>query len=284
MISKINSMINVKPATCGMTPDKAAGILKDNFGLFDTAAGIGGKDGLIGRNDLEAIVRDNPGLPGDVRAAAQYLLDNPAAFNQLDVSAGIGNLDGLIGRNDVDSFTRSGAPSPAAQKALQSDPFAKLDPAYVKGYGLRRLLKDCRPPSVRAPAVPAPKAQPQPPAEAAPAPAPQTPSAPSQGGSLKDAAATLKKYYCQYANDGDGWTEGRLRRMLGRPDCPADLQQAINTVLNGGFGRIAGAMDEGKLGLLGGSGGIIAPLGSSHEGTGITDRDLNTFLSAGYQG
>ena len=145
MISKTNSIFTANPAACGMTPDKAAGILKDNFGLFDTAAGIGGKDGLIGRNDLEAIVRDNPGLPGEVRAAAQYLLDNPAAFNQLDVAAGIGNLDGLIGQVDVDSYCKGGASSYSAQDACQDGPAANVNDALLGSINLHRVLQNCRP-------------------------------------------------------------------------------------------------------------------------------------------
>ena len=76
--------------------------LKKYFDLLDTAAGIGGKDGLIGRNDLEAAAK-NPGLPAELRNACKFLLANPAAFNQLDVAAGIGSCDGLIGKCDVDA-------------------------------------------------------------------------------------------------------------------------------------------------------------------------------------
>jgi|GEM_PF-6947369 len=74
--------------------------LNAHFDLLDTAAGIGGRDGIIGRADLEAAVQ-NPGLPQELRDACQFLLDNPAVFNRLDVAAGIGRVDGRIGRADV---------------------------------------------------------------------------------------------------------------------------------------------------------------------------------------
>jgi hypothetical protein len=93
----------VRFAPRGMNIDKAVSVLQKNFDLLDTAAGIGGKDGLIGKKDLQAILK-NPNVPREVKSAARFLLQNPAYFNQLDVAAGIGQVDGLIGKADVKAY------------------------------------------------------------------------------------------------------------------------------------------------------------------------------------
>jgi len=69
------------------------------FDLLDTAAGKGKKDGLIGHSDLRAASK-NPALPQELREACRFLLNNPAAYNQLDAAAN-GKRDGLISRQDV---------------------------------------------------------------------------------------------------------------------------------------------------------------------------------------
>lgn len=76
--------------------------LKDNFGALDTSAGLGGKDGLVGRNDLESALK-NPALPQELRDACRFLLENPSAWNQLDVHAGIGEVDGFFGHCDLEA-------------------------------------------------------------------------------------------------------------------------------------------------------------------------------------
>ncbi|HEY3450546.1 MAG TPA: hypothetical protein VGK67_29590 [Myxococcales bacterium] len=92
--------VSAKPPTYDEKWASAVNELNDHFDLLDTAAGIDGKDGLIARCDLEAALK-NPGLPPELRQACQFLLANPAAFNQMEVSAGIGKCDGLIGKCDV---------------------------------------------------------------------------------------------------------------------------------------------------------------------------------------
>ena len=91
-----------------MNMDQAVATVKDNFDLLDTAAGIGGKDGLIGVADLKAILK-TPAAPQRLKEAAAFLLNNPAYRNQLDVAAGIGKVDGLIGKNDVDAYQKANA-------------------------------------------------------------------------------------------------------------------------------------------------------------------------------
>ncbi|MGI5864503.1 MAG: hypothetical protein ACOX6T_20970 [Myxococcales bacterium] len=95
-------------------------VLRNNFDLLDTAAGVGGKDGFIGKNDLEAAMR-NPNLPKEIRDACRFLLNNPSAWNQLDVGAGIGKCDGIIGRCDVDAVW--------AKLAEQAPPAESADPS-----------------------------------------------------------------------------------------------------------------------------------------------------------
>lgn len=150
------------PARAPMTLDAAHQVLARHFDLLDTAAGRGGKDGLIGRADIEAILR-NPGAPPEVRDAARFLLANPAMFNQLDVAAGIGRVDGLIGRKDIDAYQPSGggapiggwpcAPSPygiasgfdprAAQAQIAAArQAAQLGGVYTPGAGNQRTIAD----------------------------------------------------------------------------------------------------------------------------------------------
>ena len=86
-----------------MTPVRATQILKQYFDLLDTAAGIGKKDGIIGKPDLEAAAQ-NPDLPKELKEALAYLLANPAVLNAVDVGAGEGRVDGLIGKKDLDKF------------------------------------------------------------------------------------------------------------------------------------------------------------------------------------
>ncbi|MGC4122490.1 MAG: hypothetical protein QM765_49515 [Myxococcales bacterium] len=91
------------------------------YDLLDTAAGVGGKDGLIGRCDLEAALR-NPSLPAELKQACAFLLANPAAFNQLEVSAGIGKVDGLIGKCDVEAALKALPKKTEPAKANGTDP------------------------------------------------------------------------------------------------------------------------------------------------------------------
>lgn len=86
-----------------MTPVKAATILEKYFDLLDTAAGIGKKDGIIGKKDLEAVAQ-NPDAPQELKDAVSYLLKNPMMLNALDVGSGVGEVDGKISKGDLKKF------------------------------------------------------------------------------------------------------------------------------------------------------------------------------------
>ena len=63
--AKLASLL-LRPKKEEMTLDKAAQILKDNFNIADQAAGIGKRDGLVGKKDLEALAK----TPGELGPAA----------------------------------------------------------------------------------------------------------------------------------------------------------------------------------------------------------------------
>ena len=95
-----NSNNDKKPK---MTPVRAASILEKYFDLLDTAAGIGKKDGIIGKQDLEAAAK-NPDAPQELKDAVNYLLKNPMMLNALDVGSGVGEVDGKISKGDLKKF------------------------------------------------------------------------------------------------------------------------------------------------------------------------------------
>lgn len=84
----------------------AAGVLMRYFNLLDTAAGSGKRDGLIGRGDLEAALK-NADLPEEARTAIDYLLSNRTAFDLLDsATAKKGKKDGLISWGDLQKISQ----------------------------------------------------------------------------------------------------------------------------------------------------------------------------------
>lgn len=86
------------------TVKSAAGVLMRYFNLLDTAAGVGKRDGLIGRGDLEAALK-NADLPEELRTVIDYLCTNSAAFDLLDsANAKKGKKDGLIGWGDLEKI------------------------------------------------------------------------------------------------------------------------------------------------------------------------------------
>jgi hypothetical protein len=93
----------------GMSPDRLAGdtaiaVLLTHFGDIDTAAHGGNADGIFSIHDLEA-VRDNTALPPELRAAARYLLDNPALRALVDGSNDDGgDEDGKFAAADLQAF------------------------------------------------------------------------------------------------------------------------------------------------------------------------------------
>ncbi len=96
-------------ATDGSTSDaqfdaeyqNALSELSRYFDLLDTAAGIGTKDGVVAKVDLQAAVT-NPDLPDDLKKACQFLLDNPAVYNEINAAGGASD-DGFITKADVDA-------------------------------------------------------------------------------------------------------------------------------------------------------------------------------------
>jgi hypothetical protein len=116
-----------------MTLARASMLVDKHFDILDTAAGLGEKDGIVGRPDLEAIAKGaNPGASAELVEACKWLLDNPAMFNALDMAAGIGGADGKIGRVD----TRA-----AVQKYSALDPSAQAEGEMSLGRAAALLLQ-----------------------------------------------------------------------------------------------------------------------------------------------
>ncbi len=88
----------------------AVNAVEKNYDSLDTAFGLGGKDGVIGRCDLEAALK-NPAISEELRAACRFLLENEAAFNELSAASGSGECDGFIRKDDI----------AAAKQALPAD-------------------------------------------------------------------------------------------------------------------------------------------------------------------
>jgi len=130
------------------TYGEAVRAFAENFDLLDTAAGRGGKDGIIGGNDLRALLK-NPDAPPRLKSAVRFLLRNPAFLHQLDVAAGRGCVDGMVTREDVDAASgsqprwqagaqpgsRAGAsatqPTPDTLDAILADPTMTLEDRVV---------------------------------------------------------------------------------------------------------------------------------------------------------
>jgi hypothetical protein len=80
-------------------------VFRDHFERFDTAAEGGSRDGIVSREDLQAVANDASGrYSQEERDAAIYLLNNRTAFALLDTGGKwsmAGVTDGKIGRDDV---------------------------------------------------------------------------------------------------------------------------------------------------------------------------------------
>lgn len=235
----------------GMNIDTAHQILGRYFNIADTAAGIGGKDGLVGKNDLAALV-NTPGAPPELRAAAQFLLQNPALFNALDTAAGIGKVDGLIGRNDMDAYQPVGGPGAGAPQAPAPGPGFSCAPTGdpyqdMVNQQLQALQALCGPQGV-GPAGPG--------------------AAPGAGGAMSthQAAAVLDKHWDKVAT-GKCKTVGKeqLEDVVASNWAPPELKLAANTLLNtpNAVDQIAGAHKDGPF------------------ANGMTKKDINTVLSPG---
>jgi hypothetical protein len=103
----------------------------DNFDLLDTAAGIGERDGIIGRADLQAIL-EAPDVSPRLKAAARYMLDH---FSELDDAAGNkGEEDGKISRDDLMAgIADAGMNEERAIDTIQGN-FAQFDTAGHGGW------------------------------------------------------------------------------------------------------------------------------------------------------
>ncbi|MGI9416231.1 MAG: hypothetical protein ACR2RA_00180 [Geminicoccaceae bacterium] len=89
-----------------ITPEQALITIRDNADAFDRAAGRGGDDGVIGIDDLREVADADSGFDPNLRAAAQYLLDNPRFFDRVEVANDGGGFrksaygDGDLRRDD----------------------------------------------------------------------------------------------------------------------------------------------------------------------------------------
>lgn len=107
-----------------------------HFDVFDTAAYGGGRDGRVGREDIEAVANGSQ-YSAEQRAAAQYLLDNPQEYVRLDTAnqgGGLYTADGDIAREDVDAFF--------ADAPLYSDSSAFVSDGSLIPEGVERDFED----------------------------------------------------------------------------------------------------------------------------------------------
>lgn len=84
-----------QPTPAQPTPKKmnfkeAVNVLSHHRGVLDTANSKSKRDKKFHRRDLKAIVEDNPDVPGRLKKASQFLLDNPAYYRRLRDAAGPG--------------------------------------------------------------------------------------------------------------------------------------------------------------------------------------------------
>ncbi len=89
--------------------DTAVSVLLEHFDRLDTADDGGDPDGLVSRDDVEAVAAD-PTAPWELQAAARYLLDNPTLYTLVDSGADGGgpwSSDGDIKRADIETFLQT---------------------------------------------------------------------------------------------------------------------------------------------------------------------------------
>ena len=78
---------------------KALETIARYYDSFDTAAGIGSLDGVVGTQDLEAMVQSD--MPKALRDAARFLLQNPDLYDRVDRGLGWLFNDGKFLKGDV---------------------------------------------------------------------------------------------------------------------------------------------------------------------------------------
>lgn len=104
------------------TIDPSISTLQRDFSVFDTAAKGGDTDGIVSRQDIEAVANGSQ-YTTEQRQAAQYLLDHSDTFNQLDTGRDGGSLygsDGKISQQDVDTVVAN-APLFSGTATFSSD-------------------------------------------------------------------------------------------------------------------------------------------------------------------
>lgn len=109
-----------QPAAGSTTPQamdahQACGLLNSNFD------NIKGKDGMVGRKELEKAVSD-PNTSPQMKAAAQFLLDNKSAFRELDRADSRSMREGPFGEGHrSDNRISRGDTNAAMQKAPMTE-------------------------------------------------------------------------------------------------------------------------------------------------------------------
>ncbi len=70
--------------------------------VLDTSFGEAGPDGLLRREDRQAILH-SPDAPASARESARSMLENPGIFDWVDgVAQGDGHTDQIIGQSDLE--------------------------------------------------------------------------------------------------------------------------------------------------------------------------------------
>jgi hypothetical protein len=113
-----------------MDDDSAILGLAENFSEFDQASD-GDQDGIISREDLEAMLKSDD--PVKV-AVARYLLNNGELWNRLDIAGGDqndGDADGLVSRDDLTAYKTELADAVIA--ALETDLGSHVDMSIDMG-------------------------------------------------------------------------------------------------------------------------------------------------------
>jgi len=90
-----------------MTPQIAVQTILQNYSLFQNAVpgnNSGSNNGCINMQDIQSLIQNNQNLPANVKAAAQYLENNPAVFQSLDTASNGGNPNATSGGGDPDGL------------------------------------------------------------------------------------------------------------------------------------------------------------------------------------
>jgi len=96
-----------------MNAAQAINTIGVNFGRLDTAGAGSIKDGLISKSDLTAVLKDQ-NIPQDLRDAANFLLNNPSAFNEAETATQPNGTagDGHLSLGDVNKYLGNHAVTP----------------------------------------------------------------------------------------------------------------------------------------------------------------------------